>query len=462
MVPERLKPLLDEVSVLSQRFEAIGRALYLVGGAVRDAVWSTSSPVSGQDLDFTTDATPDETISVLEGWAQAIWATGKRFGTVGAIRDNRQLEITTHRLESYQPGSRKPAVALSGDLEADLARRDFTINAMALRLPNMELIDPFHGLDDLMERRLATPLGALASFSDDPLRMLRAARFIARFELAPVPDIAEAAATLAPRVTVVSAERVRDEMDKLLVTPAPSRGLRFLLTTGVMEQFLPELQALELEQDPVHRHKDVLEHTLAVVDRVRPDRQLRIAALLHDIGKPKTRGFGPEGVSFHHHELVGARMARERMRALRYATEDVAAVSRLVELHLRSHTYGLGWSDAAVRRYVRDAGPLLERLNELARGDCTTRSKRRAEELSRRMDELESRISELRAREDLDSVRPDLDGNEVMELLGIRPGPAVGEAMKFLYELRFDEGPLGKEAAAERLAGWWLARTGAS
>ena len=326
-------------------------------------------------------------------------------------------------------------------------------------MPDLTLIDPFDGVGDLAARRLRTPLAPEESFTDDPLRMLRAARFIAGYGLVPDPALTGAVMTLRARLDIVSDERIRDELDKLMVVEAPGEGLWFLVRTGLAEEFLPELPALGLEQDPIHRHKDVLAHTIAVVENTRPVRLLRLAALFHDVGKPKTRSFGPRGtVTFHHHEVVGARMTRDRMRALRYSTDDVETVSRLVDLHLRFHTYRLGWTDSAVRRYVRDAGPLLELLNQLTRADCTTRNAARARALARRMDELEARIERLRAQEELAAIRPDLDGNEVMSRLGLKPGPAVGEALAWLLELRLEEGPLGPEEAGRRLDAWWAER----
>jgi poly(A) polymerase len=388
-----------------------------------------------------------------------MWDQGKRFGTIGLKKGGRTYEITTHRAEAYSPDSRKPDVEFSDAIEADLSRRDFTVNAMALRLPSADLIDPFGGLADLAAYRLRTPLSPDESFTDDPLRMLRAARFIAGYGLVPDEDLVAAVKRLRSRLEIVAAERIRMELDKLLVVERPGDGLWFLVNTGLAEEFLPELPALALQQDPVHRHKDVLAHTIAVVEKTQPDKILRLAALLHDIGKPKTRSFGKGGVSFHHHEVVGARMAEERMRALRYPEDEIAAVRRLVELHLRFHGYGDDlWTDSAVRRYATDAGPLLDRLNELTRCDCTTRNQRKAAELSRRMDLLEQRIAQLREQEELDRIRPDLDGNQIMEQLGIGPGPNVGKAWKFLYELRLDEGPLGEDEARRRLDEWWAAR----
>ena len=442
------------MNALAARFQAAGFRLYLVGGVVRDAVIGRLD--DDGDLDFTTDARPDDIERLVTGWADAVWDQGRRFGTIGLRRGTRRVEITTHRAEAYAPDSRKPAVHFADAVEADLSRRDFTVNSMALSLPDLTLIDPFDGVGDLAARRLRTPLAPEESFTDDPLRMLRAARFIAGYGLVPDPALTGAVMTLRARLDIVSDERIRDELDKLMVVEAPGEGLWFLVRTGLAEEFLPELPALGLEQDPIHRHKDVLAHTIAVVENTRPLRLLRLAALFHDVGKPKTRSFGPRGtVTFHHHEVVGARMTRDRMRALRYSTEDVETVSRLVDLHLRFHTYRLGWTDSAVRRYVRDAGPLLDLLNQLTRADCTTRNAARARALSRRMDELEARIERLRAQEELASIRPDLDGNQVMSRLGLKPGPIVGEALAWLLELRLEEGPLGTLEAGRRLDGWW-------
>ncbi|HUZ43645.1 MAG TPA: CCA tRNA nucleotidyltransferase [Acidimicrobiales bacterium] len=458
MIPERMEPLVRESAPLAGRFADAGHRLYLVGGVLRDAFLDRLRP--DQDLDLTTDAEPDQIEAVVAGWADATWTTGKEFGTIGLRRGDRVYEVTTHRAEAYAPESRKPAVKFSASVEADLSRRDFTVNAMALRLGGengLELIDPYGGLADLATRRLRTPLSPEESFSDDPLRMMRAARFIAGYGLVPDDALVEAVAALAERLDIVSAERIRSELDKLMVVDVPGPGLWFLVRTGLAARFLPELPALALEQDPIHRHKDVLAHTVAVVDKTSPDRLLRLAALFHDVGKPRTRAFSGGGVSFHHHEVVGARMTRERMKALRYSAEDTDLVSTLVELHLRFHTYRLGWTDRAVRRYVRDAGSLLDRLNELTRCDCTTRNEAKARQLERRMDELEARITELRQQEELDAIRPDLDGRRVMSELGLAPGPQVGRALDFLLELRLDEGPLGEEEAARRLRAWWAA-----
>ncbi len=460
MFPDRLRPLVEATSSLADRFVAAGHALYLVGGSVRDAIISgPDGPTSeDSDLDFTTDARPDQIEALVDGWADAVWTQGRRFGTIGCRRGDRVYEITTHRAEAYRPDSRKPSVDFGDRVEEDLARRDFTVNAMALRLPDLELIDPYGGLADLSARRLRTPLDPEVSFSDDPLRMLRAARFAAKLGLEPDPALVDAIRSGHERLRIVSPERTRDELDKIVVLAQPSAALWFVVRTGLAGEFLPELPALALEQDPIHRHKDVLAHTLAVVDNTSPDRLLRLAALFHDVGKPRTRSIADGGVTFHHHEVVGARMTRQRMQALRYPTEDIDTVSDLVHLHLRFHTYRLGWTDRAVRRYVRDAGPHLARLNELTRCDCTTRNPAKARALARRMDELETRIEELRRKEELDAIRPDLNGDQVMDLLGLAPGRDVGRALAYLLELRLDEGPLGEDEAGRRLVAWWKER----
>jgi poly(A) polymerase len=458
VIPERLRPIIDEVRPLAERYEDAGHHVYLVGGIVRDLV--LGRPKDGYDLDLTTDARPEETLALLDGWADAVWEQGRAFGTIGARRGDRTYEITTHRAEAYRSDSRKPHVTYADDVEVDLSRRDFTVNAMALRLPDPELIDPFGGVADLAAGRLRTPLGPDVSFSDDPLRMLRAGRFLAAYGLEPEPELVAAAGAMRDRLEIVSVERIRDELNKLLVVDDPSAGLWFLVDTQLSDGFLPELSAMRLEQDPIHRHKDVLAHTVAVVAKTRPDVRVRLAALLHDVGKPKTRSIGARGVSFHHHEVVGARMARERMRALCYPNDLVDDVSRLVFLHLRFHGYRDDvWTDAAVRRYARDAGKLLDDLNELTRCDCTTRNERRARMLAARMDDLESRIAELREREELAAIRPDIDGNRVMELLDVPPGRVVGEALDMLLEARLDEGPLGEEEAERRLLAWWKERS---
>jgi poly(A) polymerase len=461
VIPERLRPILDEVRPLAQRFDAAGHHIYLVGGIVRDLV--LGRPLSA-DIDLTTDAHPERTEELVSGWADAVWAQGARFGTVGLKKGDTVFEVTTHRDEAYTPESRKPDVSFAGEVEADLARRDFTVNAMALRVTGAadedpELIDPFGGVADLAAGLLRTPLAPEVSFTDDPLRMLRAARFIAGYGLVPDDGLRRAVIDLSGRLEIVSAERVRDELSKLVVVDDPSPGLWFLVDTGIADVILPELPAMQVEQDPVHRHKDVLAHTIAVVAKTRPSLVVRMAALLHDVGKPKTRSIGPKGVSFHHHEVVGARMARERLRSLRFPNEQVDDISQLVYLHLRFHGYGDDvWTDSAVRRYVRDAGPLLDDLNELTRCDCTTRNERKARMLAARMDALEARIAELREREELEAIRPDLDGQAVMAHLGIPPGRAVGEALAMLLEARLDEGPLDEAEAYRRLDEWWAAR----
>lgn len=463
MIQERLAPVVEATRPLAERFVERGHRIYLVGGMVRDLL--AGRDLESSDIDLTTDATPTEIKRAVQGLADAVWTQGERYGTIGCTIDGQEYEITTHRAEAYTPDSRKPEVVFSDQVEADLARRDFTVNAMAIELPEPRLLDPHGGMEDLLSRRLRTPLSPEESFSDDPLRMLRAARFLAGYGLVPDSDLVRAVEAMHERIDIVSAERIRDELDKLLVVDDPTGGLWFLVDTGLMGRFLPELPAMRLEQDPVHRHKDVLAHTIAVVRNVAPrkadgtpNRITRLAALFHDVGKPRTRSIGDNGVSFHHHEVVGARMTRDRMRALRYAKADVEAVGQLVYLHLRFHTYAMGWTDAAVRRFVRDAGPLLDELIELTRCDCTTRNKRRAAELARRMDDLEERIAELTAREELAAIRPDLDGREVMEHLGLAPGPEVGEAMRFLLEVRMEEGPLGRDEALDRLDAWWAAR----
>jgi poly(A) polymerase len=458
-LPSRLAPYLHDDAPLMQlanRFSGAGHSLYLVGGWLRDAV--AGGKVDGNDIDLATDARPDAIEAVLDGWAEHLWLQGKRFGTVGAMREGLRFEITTFRADVYVPESRKPEVVFGDDIETDLSRRDFTVNAMALALPQLDFVDPFDGLADLAARRLRTPVAVEVSFLDDPLRMMRAARFVSSLELEPEPEVVEAMARYRARLDIVSAERIRDELNKLLVAPDPQPGLWLLARTRLSDEFFPELNAMQLEQDPIHRHKDVLGHTIAVVANTRPALRVRLAALFHDIGKPKTRGYAPGGVTFHHHEVVGARMTRERMVALRYPSDLIEDVVTLVALHLRFHTYRMGWTDSAVRRYVRDAGPLLDDLNELTRCDCTTRNQKKAAALSRRMDELEARIAELREQEELARIRPPLDGRQVMELLGIAPGRTVGEALAFLLEERLEHGPISDDDAREKLAEWARAR----
>ena len=452
-VPARLERFFEPGSPTQQlaaRLAAAGARAYLVGGSVRDALLDREIV----DVDVTTDARPDAVEQAVQGWADAVWLQGRRFGTVGCEKDGERFEITTFRADVYRADSRKPEVTYSDDIHTDLSRRDFTINAMAIAIDDPVLVDPFDGLADLGTRRLRTPLAPEVSFTDDPLRMLRAARFTATLGFAPDPDVVEAMESMRERLAIVSAERIRDELSKMLVATDPSNGLWLIARTRLADLFLPELNAMQLEQDPIHRHKDVLAHTIAVVAKTSPTLKLRLAALMHDVGKPRTRGFGPQGVTFHHHEVVGARMTRDRLTALRYPHELIDDVTRLVELHLRFHTYRMGWTDSAVRRYVRDAGELLDELNELTRCDCTTRDARKAAALERRMDELEARIDVLREQEELAKIRPALDGNQVMKFLGVEPGPVVGEALAFLLELRLDEGPMTEDEAYARLDAW--------
>jgi poly(A) polymerase len=455
----RVAPVADD---LARRFQEAGFSLALVGGSVRDALLGRL----GNDLDFTTDARPEDVLKIVRPWADAVWEVGIAFGTVGAHKGGYQIEITTYRSEAYDRTSRKPEVSYGDSIEEDLVRRDFTVNAMAVALPEKTFIDPHGGLEDLAARVLRTPGTPEESFSDDPLRMMRAARFAAQLDFTVAPEVVTAMSEMAGRIEIVSAERVRDELNKLLLSAHPRKGLTLLVDTGLAEYVLPELPALRLESDEHHRHKDVYEHTLIVLEQAialeedGPDLTLRLAALLHDIGKPRTRRFEKDGrVSFHHHEVVGAKMTKKRMTALKYSNELVKDVSRLVELHLRFHGYGTGeWTDSAVRRYVRDAGPLLERLHKLTRSDCTTRNKRKAAALSRAYDGLEKRIAQLKEQEELDAIRPDLDGNQIMEILGVGPGPAVGKAYKHMLELRLEHGPMDHAAAVAALKEWWAAQ----
>ncbi len=451
VIPERMRWLVDPAlppMQLGELFAAAGYEIYLVGGSVRDAFLERTKEF---DYDFATDARPDTVEKLLSGWADSVYTVGKTFGTIGAIKDGYDVEVTTFRREVYRDDSRKPHVDYSDTIEEDLSRRDFTVNAMAISFPGLEPVDPYGGTADLAARLLRTPLAPEVAFSDDPLRMLRLFRFQAVLEFEPHEDALRAVEKMAPRLAIISAERIRDEFSKLITAPDPGPALEGLLATGLADQFIPELSALSMEQDPVHHHKDVLAHTIAVTRKASPDLVLRLAALLHDIGKPDTREFGPGGVSFHHHEVVGARMARHRLRQLRYPKDVVNDVSRLVFLHLRPHTLEMGWTDSAVRRYVRDAGPLLDRLNELVRCDVTTANPRRARAIQRRIDELEERITELAEEEELAKLRPPIDGRDVMTFLGIEPGPLVGEAMDMLLERRIEDGPYGEEEAYEML-----------
>jgi len=444
---------------LGQRFADAGYELALVGGSVRDALLGRL----GEDLDFTTDARPEQVLALVRPWADAVWEVGVAFGTVGVAKAGLRLEVTTYRREAYDRRSRNPRVTYGDSLAEDLARRDFTINAMAVVLPDGRFVDPHGGLGDIAAGALRTPGLPQDSFDDDPLRMLRAARFAAQLGVTVDPGVVEAMTGMAARIDIVSAERIRDELTKLLLAPRPRLGLALLVDTGLAEHVLPELPALRLERDEHHRHKDVYEHTLTVLEQAidledaGPDLVLRLAALLHDIGKPRTRRFEPGGgVSFHHHEVVGAQLARARLKALRYPKDVVEPVVALVGLHLRFHGYGTGaWTDAAVRRYVRDAGPQLSRLHRLTRSDCTTRNRRRATMLARAYDELEDRIARLAKEEELGRIRPDLDGNEIIAVLGVRPGPVVGRAYQHLLDARLDRGPLGHDEAVAELRRWW-------
>jgi poly(A) polymerase len=437
---------------LGERFLEAGFRLVLVGGSVRDLV--VGRVTEDADLDFATDARPEDTIRVLQGWADARYLQGVRFGTVGARKGDRRIEITTFRQEVYPDDERKPSVTFGNDLETDLSRRDFTVNAMAVEVPGRALVDPFGGVRALAARELDTPLDPHVSFGDDPLRMLRAARFAAALELTPAPRVIGAMHEMAERLDIVSAERIRDELSRTLIAPKPSVGLSLLVETGLADRFLPELPALRVEQDPVHRHKDVLHHTLAVVDGCEPVLTLRLAALLHDVGKPRTRRITPDGVTFHNHEMEGARMAAERLRALRYPGDVISDVATLVELHLRFHSYKSGWTDSALRRYVRDAGPLLDWLNLLVRADCTTQNPKKASYLAALQDEFEVRLAALAERENLRELRPALDGDEIMEHLGLSPGPLVGKAREYLLEVRLDRGPIDREDALKLLDEW--------
>ncbi|AKT50869.1 CCA tRNA nucleotidyltransferase [Arsenicicoccus sp. oral taxon 190] len=464
----RLAPVTGLLSELGAVFGAAGHELALVGGPVRDAVLGRTST----DLDLTTDARPEQTERLLRGWGDALWDVGRAFGTIGARKGDWQVEVTTYRKDAYDRTSRKPAVTYGDTLEDDLVRRDFTVNAMALRLPDLTFVDPHDGLGDLARGVLRTPGTPAESFGDDPLRMMRAARFVAQLGLTLDPAVRQAMTERAESLRMISAERVRDELVKLLLSDDPRSGLTVLVETGLAEIVLPELPAMLATVDEHNRHKDVYEHSLTVLEQaialetpapgdgggvIRPDLVLRLAALLHDIGKPATRRFEPDGgVSFHHHELVGARMATKRLKALRFDKETTKAVSRLIELHLRFHGYGEGeWTDSAVRRYVTDAGPLLSRLHLLTRADCTTRNVRKARRLQRTYDDLEARIERLQTEEELAAVRPELNGNEIAEVLGIAPGPVLGRAYKHLLAVRLDEGVIGREEAALRLKQWW-------
>lgn len=451
----RVSPVADE---LGRRFARAGHELHLVGGSVRDALLGRL----GEDLDFCTDALPDQTLRIIKGWAESIWETGREFGTIGCQRGGLRLEITTFRAEAYDQVSRNPIVEYGTSLIEDLKRRDFTVNAMAVSVPDHRFTDPYGGLADLAAKIIRTPGTPRESFGDDPLRMLRAARFAAQLRFAVHPDVREAMTRMAADLDRITAERIRDEFTKLLCGADPVTGLRLLVDTGLADRFLPELSSLKLEIDEHAQHKDVYEHTLTVVSNAMSleadgcDFVLRMAALMHDVGKPATKAVSPDGrVSFHHHEVVGARLTKARMKALRYPKDVIGQVVKLVALHLRFYGYGRGeWTDSAVRRYVTDAGDLLPRLHKLTRSDVTTRNRRKAAQLAADYDALEERIARIAAEEDLARVRPDLDGNAIMELLGVPPGPLVGRAWQHLKELRLERGPLDRAEAEAELLRW--------
>ncbi|MGY0538748.1 CCA tRNA nucleotidyltransferase [Nocardioides sp. YJ-D4] len=460
---DRIAPVIDS---LGEAFARSGFELALVGGPVRDAMLGRPH----NDLDFATSARPEETEKILRTWGEALWDMGRDFGTIGTRKGPWQIEVTTYRSEAYAADSRKPEVAYGTSLADDLVRRDFTVNAMAVQLPGREVVDLYGGVVDLATRVLRTPGTPEASFSDDPLRMMRAARFAAQLGFTVAPEVVAAMKDMASRISIISAERVRDELVKLICAPYPRRGLSLLVETGLADLVLPELTALRMERDEHNRHKDVYEHTLTVLEQSidqeerlggGPDFVSRFAALMHDVGKPRTRKFHDDGtVSFHHHDVVGAKMTRKRMKALRFSNDEIEAVSSLVELHLRFHGYGDGeWTDSAVRRYVRDAGDQLQRLHVLTRADCTTRNRRKADRLARTYDALEARIERISEEEELAALRPALDGNQIMSLLDIPPGREVGAAYKFLMDLRLDEGILSEDEAAKRLLDWWAERS---
>ncbi|MFC0582506.1 CCA tRNA nucleotidyltransferase [Micrococcoides hystricis] len=469
-MPSSVLPLADlglpaVVQEFGELFAAHGAELSLVGGPVRDLFLGRISP----DLDFTTDLDPDEVLKVIDGWADTHWEIGKAFGTIGLRKGGHTLEVTTYRAEQYDPASRKPEVVFGTDLVEDLRRRDFTVNAMALRLPSGELVDPFGGVKDLHAKVLDTPGTPEDSFSDDPLRMMRAARFAAQLGLQVSDRVFAAMTEMAARLEVISAERIQQELIKLINGTYPVAGIELLVDTGLAEYVVPEVPALKLETDEAHHHKDVYQHSLTVMRQAAelesdaegpvpgPDFVLRFAALMHDIGKPATRRFSPSGaVTFRHHDVVGAKLVKKRMRVLKFDNDTTAAVAKLVELHMRFYGYGeAGWTDSAVRRYVTDAGDQLQRLHRLTRADVTTRNRRKARRLAESYDDLERRIDELAEQEELAAIRPDLDGKQIMALLGIKPGPVVGQAYKHMLDVRLEEGPLSEAEATERLLTWW-------
>ena len=455
-------PVVDR---LATAFAAAGHELALVGGPVRDAFLGRAV----SDLDFTTSAQPDEILRIVTPLSETQWDVGRDFGTIGALVGGEPVEITTYRADAYDGETRKPLVEFGDNLEGDLTRRDFSVNSMALRLPERVLVDPSGGMEDLVAARLRTPGPPEVSFGDDPLRMLRAARFTSQLGFTATPETVGAMTALAPRIEIVSVERINAELSKLLLTDSPRAGIQLLVDTGLAQLILPEVPALRLEIDEHAHHKDVYEHSLTVLDQAigyekarghQPDLVLRLAALLHDIGKPATKRVEARGVvSFHHHDTVGSKLAAKRLTALRFDKETITAVAKLIELHLRFFGYTEGaWTDSAVRRYVRDAGPLLERLHILTRADVTTRNRRKADQLGFAYDDLETRIAEIAEAEGVAAVRPDLDGEQIMSILGLKPGREVGEAYRFLLELRLDEGPLGAEEAEKRLREWWADR----
>jgi poly(A) polymerase len=453
----RIPEIVDEGTLaheIGERFSREGFEAWLVGGSVRDKLLGVRAP----DIDIATNAKPSEMLPMLRGWVEEIWMQGVKFGTIGCrIRDER-VEITTYREEWYAEDSRKPEVHFAPDIASDLSRRDFTVNSIAVKIPSGEVFDPTGGLQDLRKKRLRTPADPEQAFTDDPLRMLRACRFVSVLGFEVVPEVVSAIERMKDRLAIVSKERIRDELTKLVVGKHPGKGLDLMVSTGLAEFVIPELPELAMEQDPIHRHKDVLRHTFAVVEGMPATAVGRLGALFHDIGKPATKEISDEGVSFHHHEVVGARMTEKRMKELRFSNSVIEDVKQLVFLHLRFHTYRLGWTDAAVRRYVRDAGHLLDTLNALVRADCTTRNKAKARELRDRMDTLEARIVELTEKEELSKIRPPLDGHDIIAFFDLKPSKTVGEALKFLTELRIERGPIGRKEAFAELERWGTER----